>query len=236
MCGRYSSARSDSEIASELGVKKVVDDEPRPSWNVAPTQQRRIVVERGESDDHEATRTLRTSRWGLMPAWAKDIKIGHRLINARSETLLSKPAFRSAAVRRRALIPADGYFEWEKVDGKKVPYFLHHPDETLMTFGGLYELWPEPERDTDDPDRWMWTYTIITRPAQDSLGHIHDRAPLVIPTEQWSDWLDPTNTERDAIAELIDAIPDPELAPRRVGSAVGSVRNNSPDLVTPAVS
>lgn len=233
MCGRYASARTDEEIASELGVKHVVAEAPSPSWNVAPTQHRRIVVDRAEHQDSAPVRVLRSASWGLVPSWSKDRKIGHRLINARSETIVSKPAFRAAAARRRALIPADGYYEWMKIDGHTVPYFLHHPAETLMTFAGLYELWPDPERADDDPDRWLWTYSVITRPAQDSLGHIHDRAPLVIPPDHWQDWLNPAITERDTIARILEAIPDPELVPREVSSAVGSVRNNGPELVKP---
>jgi putative SOS response-associated peptidase YedK len=122
-----------------------------------------------------------------LPSWAKDVKLGARLINARSETLTEKPAFRAAAARRRCLVPATGYFEWEKVDGRKVPQFLFRPDEAQLAFAGLYELWPDPERAEDDPDRWVWSYTIITRSAPDAVGHIHDRSPVLVPTELRAD-------------------------------------------------
>ncbi len=127
MCGRYASTSTDSEVAKEFGVAEVVGEQPAPPWNVAPTQTRRVVLEHasregaGEAETDRPSRELRSARWGLLPSWAKDMKIGARLINARSETLTEKPAFRVAAARRRCLVPAEGYFEWEKVDGRKVP-------------------------------------------------------------------------------------------------------------------
>jgi putative SOS response-associated peptidase YedK len=128
MCGRYSSTKSDSDIAKEFKVEEVVGEEPEASWNVAPTQTRRVVLEHAPKDAEDrqaAPRVLRSARWGLVPSWAKDVKIGSRLINARSETITEKPSFRAASARRRCLVPADGYFEWEKIDGRKVPQFLY---------------------------------------------------------------------------------------------------------------
>ncbi|HEY2206654.1 MAG TPA: SOS response-associated peptidase [Pseudonocardia sp.] len=231
MCGRYSSSRSDQLIADEFGVQATIGDQPPPSWNVAPTQTRRIIVERRSrgTDDPEVRRQLRSARWGLVPSWAKDVKIGNRLINARSETVTEKPAFKTAAGRRRCLIPADGYYEWEKVDGRKVPFFLHR-DEEPLAFAGLYELWPDPARDGDDPDRWLWSYTVLTRPAPDSLGHIHDRCPVVVPADTREHWLDPALTDHDRVRELLGRIPDPGLDPREVSTAVNSTGNDSSEL------
>lgn len=240
MCGRYASARTDAQIAQELKATVVDGDPTPPDWNIAPTREARVVVERSpidHTDDQPAAaghyeRTLRTARWGLVPSWAKDLKIGQRLINARSETLTEKPAFRAAAARRRALVPADGYYEWEKgPTGAKTPYYLHR-EEQLLAFAGLYELWPDPQREQDDPLRWMWSYTIITRPAADSLGHIHDRSPVVLPPAQWASWLNPEMTDPDQVRDLLADIPDPDLVPRQVGSSVGNVRNNGPELIT----
>ena len=148
MCGRYSAARPDEDIAREFTVESVVGEQPAPSWNVAPTQTARIVLERAPrgEEDGEVQRTLRSARWGLIPSWAKDAKIGSRLINARSETITEKPSFKAAAARRRCVVPADGYYEWEKIDGRKVPHFFHRDDEVL-SFAGLYELWPNPDAD-----------------------------------------------------------------------------------------
>lgn len=236
MCGRYSSTKTDSEISKEFEVQEVVGEQPRPSWNVAPTQSRRVVLEHAPRDaDSSASvpRVLRSARWGLLPSWAKDMKIGARLINARSETVTEKPSFRAAAARRRCLVPADGYFEWERVDGRKVPQFLFRPDEALLSFAGLYELWPNPEAAEDDPDRWVWSYTIVTRTAPDDVGRIHDRCPVLVPAELRADWLNPSLTEPDQVKELLAAIPEPRLTPREVSRAVNSVRNNGPELVEP---
>jgi putative SOS response-associated peptidase YedK len=239
MCGRYSSTKSDSDIAKEFKVEEVVGEEPQPSWNVAPTQTRRVVLEHAPKDANNkksVPRVLRSARWGLVPAWAKDLKIGSRLINARSETITEKPSFRAAATRRRCLVPADGYFEWEKIDGRKVPQFLFRPDRAVLSFAGLYELWPDPERAEDDPDRWVWSYTIITRTAPDAVGHIHDRSPVLVPTELRADWLSPSLVESEQVKELLASIPEPLLTPREVSSAVNSVRNNGPELIEPVAS
>jgi putative SOS response-associated peptidase YedK len=187
---------------------------------------------RGDQDG-EVRRVLRSARWGLIPSWAKDLKIGNRLINARAETVTEKPAFKAAAARRRCLIPADGYYEWEKRDGHKVPHFLHRGN-AVLAFAGLYELWPDPERGSDDPDRWLWSYTILTKPAPDALGHVHDRSPIVIPPGDLRDrWLDVNLTDHDEVRELLGAVPEPVLEPREVSSAVNSPKNNGPELVEP---
>ena len=113
------------------------------------------------------------ARWGLIPSWAKDAKIGSKLINARSESILEKPSFRSAAVKRRAIVPAEGYYEWQKTeDGKKIPNYLYSPDESLLGFAGLYEFWPDPELPEDDPERWLLSCTVLTTTTQDALGHV----------------------------------------------------------------
>jgi putative SOS response-associated peptidase YedK len=239
MCGRYSIARPDSDLAGEFDVVEVVGEPPPPSWNVAPTQTARVVLERQPRDAERAAgraaprRMLRTARWGLIPSWAKDPKIGNRLINARSETVTEKPAFKNAAARRRCLVPADGYYEWERVDGRKVPHFLHLEGQ-LLAFAGLYELWPDPERPEDDPDRWVWSYTILTSPAPDALGHVHDRSPVVVPPgEARERWLDPALTDPREVRELLAAMPEPRLSPYEVSTAVNSPDNNGPELVEP---
>ncbi|HZZ52491.1 MAG TPA: SOS response-associated peptidase [Pseudonocardia sp.] len=233
MCGRYSAARPDEDLAREFDAQTVIDEPPDPSWNVAPTQTARVVLERAPRADPDGAvqRMLRNARWGLIPSWAKDLKIGNRLINARAETVTEKPAFKAASARRRCLIPADGYYEWEKRDGNKVPYFLHR-QEALLAFAGLYELWPNPELAEDDPDRWLWSYTILTRPAPDALGHVHDRSPVVIPPGELRDrWLDPALTDDAQVRELLAEVPEPTLEPRQVSTAVNSPKNNGPELV-----
>ena len=175
------------------------------------------------------------ARWGLVPSWAKDIKIGSRLINARGESILDKPSFRKAAVKRRALVPAEGYYEWQKTeDGKKIPNYLHAEKDDLLAFAGLYEFWPDPSLPQDDPHRWQLSCTILTTTAHDSLGHVHDRAPVIIPPSMSSQWLDPDTTATEKVQEMLDAIPEPVLTPRVVSDRVHSVRNNGPELIEPA--
>jgi putative SOS response-associated peptidase YedK len=236
VCGRYASSRRDIELVSELQVGSVVADEPEPSWNVAPTQPARVVLERRFRDDPEAPpdRQLRTLRWGLIPSWAKDAKIGSRLINARKETVTEKPAFQAAVLRRRCLVPADGYYEWERRAGQPgtVPHFLHVGDR-LLTFAGLYELWPDPDVPDDDPDHWVRSFTILTTRAPDALGHIHDRSPVVIPRELRSDWLDPSVTDSGSVRDLLAAVPEPLFEAYQVSTAVNDHRNNGPQLLEP---
>ncbi|MDR2566429.1 MAG: SOS response-associated peptidase [Bifidobacteriaceae bacterium] len=186
-------------------------------------------------------RELRGARWGLVPSWAKDPSIGSRLINARSETITVKPSFRSAAKSRRALIPAAGYFEWQASGhGGKTPFFLHPEDEGIIAMAGLYEWWlppSDPLVQSEDPSvrpEPLVTFTVVTRAATDSLGGIHDRMPLVVPPELWEAWLSPDLNAPAAVNALIESIPDPELIPREVSRAVGSVRNNGPHLINPA--
>ncbi|NIL82594.1 SOS response-associated peptidase [Rhodococcoides kroppenstedtii] len=225
MCGRYASTRSDDDLSSLFDAVVRLGDPPEPSYNVAPTDPVRIVLDR--DDD----RQLRTVRWGLVPSWAKDKKIASRLINARSETVTEKPAFRKAAAKRRCLIPADGYYEWEKREGAKVPHFLH--TDGVLAMAGLYELWPDPSLDDDDPNKWFWSTTVLTTTATDTLGHIHDRSPVVVPDDMWSAWLDPGLTDLAGVADLLQSIPEPHLTPYEVSTAVNSVRNNGPELVAP---
>jgi putative SOS response-associated peptidase YedK len=239
MCGRYANSTSTADLAAEFDVGETFGDDVAPSWNIAPTDPVRAVVERpprpieGAPADPGAERQLRTMRWGLVPSWAKDRKIGARMINARTETVTEKPAFKAAAARRRCLLPAAGYFEWEKTALGKIPYFLHAPGGRPLAFAGLYELWRDHERADDDPDRWLWTCTVITQAATDALGHIHDRSPVIVPPALWSGWLDCSADDPEVARRLLDEMPVPVLEPRVVSTAVNSVKNNGPSLIEP---
>lgn len=178
---------------------------------------------------------LLIARWGLVPSWAKDIKIGSKLINARSETILEKPSFRNAAVKRRAILPAEGYYEWQKTeDGKKIPKYLFSEQEPLLGFAGLYEFWPDPELPEDDPERWLLTCTVLTTTTQDALGHVHDRSPVIVPRDRFAEGLDPDLTDKADVQHLLNSLPEPTLTPRIVSLRVNSVRNNGPELIEPA--
>ena len=236
MCGRYASFREDQALADEFAIATVADDVRLlgPSWNVAPTDGVRMVVERADKETGEITRQLRVARWGLVPSWAKDISVGNRMINARVESIGDKPAFARPFAVRRALLPADGYYEWKKpapgaTSKRKQPYFLHPADGDVVALAGLYEFWKDPSKADDDPARWVVSTTVITRPASDELAHIHDRQPLMLRPEAWSAWLDPA-VGADGAMELLEA-PAPEIVATPVSTAVNAVANNGPSLV-----
>jgi putative SOS response-associated peptidase YedK len=220
VCGRYASGRDPRDLASHFRVEEVPEETALPpSYNVAPTDPVYGVLVR---DD---VRLLRVLRWGLVPSWAKEAKVGARFINARRETVAEKPAFRAAYARRRCLLPADGYYEWQVVDGRKQPWFLSARDGSPLAMAGLYEVWKAP-----DGER-LWTCTVITTDAADEHGDIHDRTPLLVPEADWARWLDPSVEDpgQDLLVPGVSGV----LQAWPVDPAVGNVRNNRPELVEP---
>ncbi len=192
----------------------------------------------GASGSGKAERQLRVVRWGLVPYWAKDVSIGSRMINARAETVSEKPAFRAAFAKRRCLLPADGYYEWQPpppgTKGSKQPYFICRPDHGVLAFAGLYELWRDRSLPREDPAAWLWTATVITTSAPDELGEIHDRMPMVIDRASWADWLDPGNTEVSDVQAMLAPAASTGLINYPVAQLVNSVRNNGPELIEQA--
>ena len=174
-----------------------------------------------------------------MPTWAKDTKGGARLINARAETVAVKPAFRAAFARRRCLIPADGYYEWQTENAgskAKQPFYIYRTDGGILAFAGIYELWKNPEVPEDHEDAWYWSASIITTDATDEIGRIHDRTPMVIAPADWTEWLDPANREKEHLLKTMHpAMTSGEggLTARPVSTTVNSVRNNGPELIKP---
>ncbi len=187
--------------------------------------------------EHGGVRELRVVRWGLVPFWAKDTSIGSRLINARAETVATKPAFRRAFARHRCLLPADGFYEWEKSGDpkhpRKQPYYIQREDGGVLAFAGLYELWRDKDQPEDDPEAWLWTATIITTRAEDEVGRIHDRMPMVIDPARWADWLDPAATSAEALHGLMTPAASAHLTTYPVSTEVNSVRHNGPELIEP---
>ncbi|GGM25473.1 SOS response-associated peptidase [Promicromonospora citrea] len=237
MCGRFASFTKDQDLTDELAIAEIAEDARLlpPSWNVAPTDPVRIVVERASRDSGAVTRSMRVARWGLVPSWAKDPGVGARMINARSETLLDKPAFAKPFAARRCLVLADGYYEWRKLGpaapgSKKIakqPYWIHPAEQDVAALAGLYEFWRNPAASETDPDRWLVSTTVVTRPAAESMTAIHDRMPLVLPRSAWDAWLDPAVTDA---SELLEVEPT-RLTTRPVRDAVGSVQNDGPELI-----
>jgi putative SOS response-associated peptidase YedK len=251
MCGRYASARKRIELLEEFSVQRdAVTAELQPDYNVAPTKPVYTVVERAVSADdgppgpepadasaadrEPARRELRVMRWGLVPFWAKDPKIGGRMINARAETVADKPAFRRAFARRRCLLPADGYYEWQaQPDAAKQPVYISPRDGRSLAFAGLYELWRDRAVPSDDPEAWLWTTTIITTSAPDELGVIHDRMPMIIDPDRWADWLDPASADPADLRSLLLPAVASGLQVYPVSTLVNAVRNNGPQLIRP---
>jgi len=244
MCGRYASSRRPEDLVEEFEIDKVeVKETLQPDYNVAPTKQVYAVVERSPGEDAEGAapeRQLRTLRWGLVPFWAKDPGIGSKMINARMETVHEKPAYRRAFSSRRCLLPADGYYEWYPTEqrtkaGKplKQPFFIHPADGAVMAMAGLYEIWRDPTREEDDPLRFLWTCTVLTTSAEDSVGHIHDRMPLLVEPDRYAAWLDPSSSDVDQLKRLLVPAAPGRLEAFPVSTEVNNVRNNGPELVEP---
>lgn len=232
MCGRFVVAKAASDLVAFLDVDTVGDDLPEPSFNIAPTDRVAIVLDSIKTEP--PTRRLEAARWGLIPGWAKDASVGPRAINARSEEVESKPMFRGALEKRRAVVPTSGYYEWTTVEGVKTPHFVYPADGSPLLMAGLYEWWRNPAIADDDPARWVLSFTILTRDSIGHLGSIHDRMPLFIDDAHAEAWLDPTT---ENVGDVLDAaIHDaPEVAETLtehvVSAAVGNVRNKGPQLI-----
>jgi putative SOS response-associated peptidase YedK len=257
MCGRYASSARPEDLVEDFDVEDDHTGERvrsilatpqtppagEPDFNMAPTKAAPVVLTRASRGDTDAepTRQLRLLTWGLVPSWAKDLKVGLRLINARSEELLAKPSFARAAAVRRCLVPADGWYEWQvsptAVDprGKprKQPFLVRRSDGAAMAMAGLYEFWRDTSRAEDDPDSWLTTYCIITTAAEPGLDRIHDRQPLVLERESWADWLDPTMTDPSGVSAHLEFSAPGRFDAHPVSTAVNSSRNNGAQLLEP---
>lgn len=241
-------ARAVGDLVAELEAEADEAMELRQSWNVAPTSDVPIVLER--LIDGRRVRQLHVAKWGLVPAWAKDPSVGVRSFNARSETVVEKPSFRKAVHARRCAVPAEGYYEWRKTgEGKslaKQPYLVRPADGSLILFAGVYEWWKDPSKEDGSPGQWLLSTSILTapspepgsgNPALEELASLHDRLPMPLDRDALSDWLDPRDTDA---ASLVAWARDgayrvaSKWELRAVDPAVGNVRNDHPDLMEPA--
>jgi putative SOS response-associated peptidase YedK len=235
VCGRYAASRNPDDLVEEFEIDEKPEQLLPASYNVAPTQDVYAVVERPPRDQPEdpPRRSLHVVRWGLVPSWAKDPKIGNRMINARMESVAEKPAFRRAFAKRRCLLPADGYFEWYgETKGKKQPFFIRPSDGGVLAMAGLYELWKDPNA-PEGEDPWLWTCTVLTTSAPDDLGRIHDRMPLLVEKARYAEWLDPASDDPDELAGLLVPAAPGRLTAYPVSTEVNNVRNDGPQLVEP---
>jgi putative SOS response-associated peptidase YedK len=224
MCGRFVSSSTPDEIAKYFGVDEVAEAVLEPSYNVAPTNDVYTVLEDG------GVRRLEAMHWGLVPIWADDPKIGNRMINARAETLADKNAYKHAYRKKRCIIPADGFYEWEKVTGQKAkqPWYIQAADGRPLAFAGLWEVWRGPDRKGDEV---LHSCTIITGAPNEKMAEIHDRMPVILPPERWDTWLDRDQHDTDALDKLLVPAPPQAITLHRVSTEVNNVRNKGHHLI-----
>jgi putative SOS response-associated peptidase YedK len=226
MCGR---ARLSSDVSEIKLVFSIPPQRPTPnfaaSWNVAPTDSLPIV----RYDAKAGERSLDLMRWGLVPYWAKDIKIGYSTINAKAEGIDTRPAFREAFQRRRCLVPLDSFYEWQKLGNERQPYAVALSDRRLMGMAGLWENWRSPAGE------WLRSFTIVTTPPNTLLAPLHDRMPVILDAEAWPFWLGETPSEPDRLKAMLAPYPSDRMTVWPVSKRVGNVENNDPTLIEPIV-
>lgn len=220
MCGRYTHLLTWAQLHRILRLTSDPIDLP-VRYNIAPTQQAPVV-----RTTPEGGRAVHMLRWGLVPSWAEDSKIGNTMINARGETLAAKPAFRTAFKRRRCIVPASGFYEWKKCEGSKAkqPYYITASDEGPLMLGGLWESWTSPEGEI------VRTFTIITTTPNAMMAEIHDRMPVVLGASAIDRWLDPSVED---VSALVRPYPVELMLAKPVSTLVNSPRNEDPACIQP---
>jgi putative SOS response-associated peptidase YedK len=222
MCGRYLLTRAEKLLAREFEAEADPELALVPHYNIAPSQQ--IVTVRQDG----SRRLLSTMRWGLVPSWAKDPAIGHRMVNARSESVLEKPAFREAFQQRRCLIPADGFYEWKKLDSKsKRPLCIGMKDGSVFAFAGIWERWKPPQGAVIE------SCSILTTSPNDLLQDIHDRMPVILPRDQYALWLTAPPNQARHLTELMVPYEADKMRRYEVSTLVNSPKNDLPACAEP---
>lgn len=223
VCGRYAISTSIDVVAEVLSATLEPGLTPglfQPRYNVAPTQQAPVVRV------HDSRRVISLLRWGLVPSWAKDPTIGNRMINARLESVADKPAFRNALRRRRCIVVADGFYEWQKLGegsrAPKQPWFIHADDGALLPMAGLWETWRSSDGELIE------SFTILTTDANDLMRPLHDRMPVILPREACDRWLDARLDDGDAAVSLLQAAMPPRLTTRKVSTHVNTPQHDDP--------
>jgi len=221
MCGRSSLSKTEKELEERFNATfysdALVNYNPLPNYNVAPSHIMPIIT----NDDRTHFTAM---RWGLIPSWAKDSKIGFKMINARIETLFEKSAFKMAVAKRRCLVPADGFYEWQKSEKGKQPFRITTKDQSIFSMAGLWERWESPD------GQMIMSFTVITQPPNELMKDIHDRMPAILTKEQESLWL-ADDIRPDQLVDMITPYPSELMEAYKVSKRVGNVRNNSADLI-----
>ena len=227
MCGRFARRSTREVLADWFGVD--LEDLPAfpISYNIAPQSVQPVV----RLDQETGAREFALLRWGLVPFWAKDAKIGYSTINARAEEVANKPAFREALRKRRCLVPADAFYEWAKRDAKtKQPFAFGLRSREPFAFAGLWERWRPKEGEA--PGTYLETFTILTTDANEVLEPVHNRMPVILEPRDYDRWLEPAIVERLPV-DLLRPFPAEQMLSWQVGERVGNVRNNDPELLAP---
>jgi len=234
MCGRFTSSTPPDQLAKYFGAEAPREElleesrERGGNFNVAPTQGVYTVYEDG------GARRLDSFHWGLVPFWAKDPKIGNRMINARAETIAEKNSFKRPFAKKRCIVPADGFYEWRKVEGqkKKQPMYMSRVDGEPFAFAGLWEVWRDKNHaDVDGEPLELYSCTIITGDPNELVAEVHDRMPVMLPPDAWDTWLDRDNHDIESLQELLVPAPSQLIQLHPVSTAVNNVRNNGPELI-----
>lgn len=220
MCGRFTLNKTAAEVARHFGLAAAPTLSPR--FNIAPSQPVAVVRAGGR-----AARECALLRWGLVPSWSRDPKMGARLINARSETAADKPAFRAAMRRRRCLVPADGFYEWQATDGAKQPYFVHLQGHALFAIAGLWEHW----QDSDGSE--LETCTLLTTAPNALMAPIHNRMPVIVAPEHYELWLDPQVQRTEPLQPVLEPFRPEAMAAYPVSTRVNSPRNDDEECIAP---
>ena len=233
MCGRFVSSSSPQRIAAYFGAEVAVETLGE-NYNVAPTNDIYGIV--ADADGH---REVQAFQWGLIPVWAKDRKIGSKMINARSETVAAKPAFKGVFKKHRCIIPMDGFYEWAPgVDGGPVtkagqpakrPHFIHRVDHEPLAVAGIWSAWRDRKEGPDAA--WLHTASVITTSANATMEALHDRMPVILPKAMWDVWLDPTNHNVEMLSGLLVPARDDLLTMHAVSTDVNNVRNKGIELL-----
>lgn len=218
MCGRFTLTQPEA-IASTFAIDNVLELEPR--YNIAPAQLVSTVLQTAENN----TRQLQLLRWGLVPSWAKDPAIGSKMINARSETVAEKPSFRSAFRNRRCLIIADGFYEWQRQERKKQPFYFRLQNHQPFAFAGLWEHWQSPDGEEIE------TCTILTTEANELMSSIHNRMPVILSPQDYDLWLDPTVKKPEQLQQLLNPYSSEAMTSYPVSTLVNKPTNNTPECV-----
>ena len=226
MCGRFALMTPTEQLAMLFDVPETAVEALPPSvprYNIAPTQPVAAI-----RLDKNGERDFTFFHWGLIPSWAKDVSIGSRMINARSETVTEKPSFRTAFKRRRCLIPADGFYEWQKVDGGKQPMFIRPAESEKRPFAlaGLWEMWSDPDGGT------LQSCTILTTTPNELMAPIHNRMPVIIEPEDFDLWLQPEPDPEQGL-HLLRPYPAEKMSAYPVSTLVNNPRNDAPDCIQP---